>query len=309
MFDLDTAVVSYLGSVRASGCSDDTAENYARQIAQYAEFCKRNQKSGISPADVSDYKVSLAVRGLKQSSIRQYLCAMSLFFAWCVDTKLLPESPCTPIIVKTKVPPPKKYAHILSRAEIAALLSPVCPKGATRSLWPRTYAMTVLFLTGSMRNSELRALTPADLDEKSGTIHIVSGKGDKERWCAFPPVAQKAVRAYLFSGLRPKSCAQSDFLFGKGNTREDWHPFDRSELSTAIERYVHLVTGRSDFRTHALRHSSASVLLDCGLSTDDISELLGHSNVSVTARYIERLRPERPAETAADAFSALSAAV
>ena len=309
MFDLEKNTASYLNAVRASGCSADTVENYSRQLAQYAAFCKAQQKTGISPADVSDYKVSLAARGLKQSSIRQYMRALSLFFAWCVDTKLIEETPCTAIIAKTKVPPPKKYQHLLSREDFSALLSPVCPKGATKNVWPRTYAMTVIFLTSSMRNSELRALTPADLDYAAGTIHVVSGKGDKERWCSFPPVAQKAVKAYLISGLRPKFCADSDVLFGKGNTRESWHPFDRSELSGIVERYVRLVTGKSDFRTHSLRHSSASMLMDCGVSTDEISELLGHADVGVTKRYTSRLRPDRPAETASDIFSALSAAV
>lgn len=309
MFDLEKSILSYLNAVRASGCSADTVENYSRQLAQYAAFCKETEISGLSPADVSDYKVSLATRDLKQSTIRAYMESLSLFFGWCVDAKLLPETPCTAIIIKTKVPPPKKYPHLLSRADFSALLAPICPKGATKSVWPRTYAMTVIFLTSSMRNSELRALTLSDLDFSAGTIHIASGKGDKERWCSFPTVAQQAVKAYLFSGLRPKFCAESDFLFGKVNSHGTWVPYERSELSALIERYVRIVTGKSDFRTHALRHSSAGVLQDCGLSTDEISELLGHSSVSVTARYLDRLRPERPAEAASDIFSALSAAV
>ena len=309
MFDLEKASVSYLNAVRASGCSEDTLSNYSRQIAQYISFAKAEQKIGNSPADISDYKVSLCDRGLKQSTIRAYLETLALFFAWCVDAGVIEETPCKSMIVKTKVPPPKKYPHLLSREDFSALLSPVCPKGATRTVWPRTYAMTVVFLTSSMRNSELRALTPEDLDFEHGLIHVRSGKGDKERWCSFPPTAQSAVRAYLLSPIRPNKCAQSDFLFGKVNSHGEWKPFERTELSAIIERYVRLVTGKSDFRTHALRHSSAGVLQDCGLSTDEISELLGHSNVGVTARYLDRLRPERPAEAASDIFSALSAAV
>lgn len=310
MFDLEKSAVSYLNAVRASGCSADTLENYARILRLYAAFVKENDISGISPADISDYKVSLAARGLKQSTIRAYMEAISLFFAWCVDTRLLSETPCVSMVIKTKVPPPKRYAHLLDTEDVEKILRPVCPKGATRSTWTRTYAMVVLFLTGSMRNSELRALTPADLDYASGVLHIVSGKGDKERWCSFPPVAQEAVKAYLVSGLRPKFCAESDFLFGKGNTQEEWHPFDRSELSAVIERYVRLVTGKSDIRTHALRHSSASILFDAGMDLADISDLLGHSSPEVTKKiYVDRLDPARHVRDASGIFSALSEAV
>ena len=252
-----------------------------------------------------EYKNALFERGLKQSTIRAYLEVLSLFFGFCVEMKFCKENPCVSSIIKTKVPPKKTYQHLLTREQMEMLLNPVCPKGGTKKTWARTYAITVMFLTGSMRNSELRALTAADLDFENGTIHIVSGKGGKERFASFPVVAQNAVRSYMASELYPDNLPSDAPLFGKGDSAASWHGFDRSELSRNIERYVELVTGESGIRTHALRHNSASMLFDAGMRVEDIADCLGHSSPQITKTvYIERFN-NRQTQIAANVFDSL----
>lgn len=303
MFNIEKTASAYLNSVRASGCSADTVENYSRAIERFKNFV--TAEDTISPATVENYKVSLFEQGLKQSTIRAYIEALSLFFEWCAELGYIENTPCTSIVRKTKVPPLKAYSHLLDREAASLVLRPVCPKGATRSVWPRTYAIVTVLITSGCRNSELRNLTLADLDFEHGILYIRHGKGDKERPCAFPPVAQNAVRNYLDSSLRPAGLTESDFLFGKGNDPAEWHQFARTELSTVVERYIKCCTGIEGIRTHALRHTSASILWDSGVRLEDIRDLLGHNDLKTSQIYVSRLRPQSATDAATNAFGNL----
>ena len=302
------ATAAFLNYCRASGMTADTVANHERNLRYFRDAIDLPDE--ITVTQVDEYKSLLHLRGLKQSTIRAYLESLSLFFAWATERKLCAENPCTASAVKTKVPPPAPYGNLLHMEEMAKLLSPVCPKGCTRKLFPRNHAIAVVLLTSGIRNSELRELTPEDLFPENNQLIVRHGKGDKTRFAPYPPVAQQAVLDYLASGIRPLGCATSETLFGKGDTPSEWKCFSRTELSTIMERFTKTVTGRdSGVRTHALRHANASYLLDSGMSIDEIKDLLGHANPATSTRYAERLRPQTVTDHAADAFSNLAKAM
>lgn len=295
----------YLANAKASGCAETTVTNYNRAIKKFLAFLEQRNKAEdeqIKTVDIANFKISLAEAGLKQSTIRAYLEVLSLFFSFCKDSGIIEENPCKASVTKTKVPAKKGYKNLLTRQEIEKLLVAERPDGATRKTWPRTFAMVAVLITSGCRNSELREIKLGDVDFESGTILIRSGKGGVERRCAFPKAAREAVRRYLQSDCVPKGLKDDDYLFGKGETPDDWKQFGREELTSLVERYVKIATGRSGIRTHALRHSSASLLWDSGVSSDDISELLGHSSVATTKIYLDRLRPEQPTQEAERVF-------
>ncbi len=305
------AAAAFLNYCRASGQTADTVSNHERNLRYFSEAVALPEDGGeITVAHIDEYKSLLHLRGLKQSTVRAYLESLSLFFSWATERKYCAENPCTPSATKTKVPPPAPYAHLLSREEMAALLSPVCPKGCTRKLFPRNHAIVTVLLTSGLRNSELRELRASDLFPEENRLIVRCGKGGKTRTAPFPPAAQEAMKAWLSDPLRPRDLPQDAVIFGKGDSASDWKMFSRTELSTVVERFTKTVLGKeSGVRTHALRHANASYLWDSGMREDDIQELLGHSSVSTTARYLDRLRPTAPTDHAADAFSRLSAAV
>ena len=302
------ATAAFLNYCRASGQTADTVSNRERHLRYFAETVSLPEE--ITVAQIDEYKSLLHLRGVSQSSVRAYLGTLSTFFAWAQERKYCAENPCTPSAIKTKVPPPAPYSHLLTREEIAALLSPVCPKGCTRKLFPRNHAIVTVLLTSGLRNSELRDLRVSDLMPEKNQLLVRCGKGGKTRTAPYPPVAQEAVSLWLSDALRPSTLPSDAFLFGKGTDTAKWAQFSRTELSTMVERFTKTVLGKdAGVRTHALRHANASFLLDSGMCIDDIRDLLGHANPSITVRYAERLRPTAPTDHAADAFSRLSAAV
>lgn len=299
---------SFLNYCRASGMTTDTVANHERSLRLFARDVQLPDE--ITVAQIDEFKSALYLRGLKQSTVRAYLESLSLFFAWATERKYCTENPCTASAVKTKVPPPAPYAHLLTREEMAMLLSPVCPKGATRKLFVRNHAIAVVLLTSGIRNSELRELTVDDLIPSENRLIVRCGKGGKTGFAPYPPVAQEAVNNWLKSPLRPAGLPTSAVLFGKGDDTASWVPFARTELSTLIERFTRACTGREEgVRTHALRHANASFLWDSGMCVDDIQSILRHSSPAITMRYLDRLHPTAPTDHASDAFSALRSAV
>lgn len=305
------AAAAFLNYCRASGQTADTVANHERNLRYFSEAVALPEDGGeITVAHIDEYKSLLHLRGLKQSTVRAYLESLSLFFAWASERKYCAENPCTPSAMKTKVPPPAPYAHLLTREDMAALLSPVCPKGCTRKLFPRNHAIVTVLLTSGLRNSELRELCFSDLFPEENRLIVRCGKGGKTRTAPYPPTAQEAVKAWLSDPLRPRDLPSDAFLFGKGDCPSSWTQFSRTELSTVVERFTKTVLGKdSGVRTHALRHANASYLWDSGVSVDEIQELLGHSDTKTSQIYLSRLRPTAPTDHAADAFAHLSAAV
>lgn len=298
------AVKMYISSCRASGLAETTVGNYFQALKLFAATLPASTQE-IKTIHVTAWKNLLHQRKAQPSTARAYLRALYLFFEWAVENGLAESNPCTATAIKVKVAPKGAYANLLQREQVLSLLSQERPKGATRATFPRNHALAVLLVTSGVRNSELRALSPADLDFEQGTMLIRCGKGNKSRFAAFVPVAQQAVREYLASSLRPSDLPDDAPLFGHGETVAEWHPLERSELSNLMKRYTALYTEGEGVRTHALRHSSASFMWDSGMSVDDIQGLLGHSDTKTTQIYLDRLRPEAPAQRAASVFAAV----
>lgn len=305
------AAAAFINYCRASGMTAATVENHERNLRLFSEaVALPDADAEITVAHIDEYKSLLHLRGLKQSTVRAYLESLCLFFAWATERKYCAENPCTPSAVKTKVPPPAPYGHLLTREEMAALLSPVYPKGCTKKLFNRNHAIVTVLLTSGLRNSELRELRLCDLIPSENRLIVRCGKGGKMGYAPYPPVAQEAVASWLSDPLRPSTLPADAILFGKGTDTASWQMFSRTELSTMVERFTKTVLGKaSGIRTHALRHANASYLWDSGMAIDDIQSVLRHSSPSVTMHYLDRLRPTAPTDHAADAFSALRAAV
>ena len=307
MSDIRHALGVYLSNGRADGLSPRTLENYADHVSAYADFCRENDLSPADPAAAHDWKILLHDAGLQNSSMAVYLRDVRRFFAWASASPLC-DIDAAPIS-ENMIPKVKRrpYDKLLTEDEIVSVLAGEKRDSARRStMWPRNNAMAILFLESAVRVSELTALTPEDLDFDRGVILVRHGKGDKLRFVTFPALAQRAVREYLASGIRPAGLPNSAPLFGTtSKDNPDWHALDRHEATKLVNRHVKAVTGRDDIRAHALRHASASAMLTMDMPKEQIQALLGHSSVQTTERYIGLLRPEAAAVAGTDMFSAL----
>ena len=89
----------------------------------------------------------------------------------------------------------KKLPNILSQEEVARLIN------ASSSLFQRTLLM-VLYGTG-MRRSELARLKIDHIDSQRMIIHVVDGKGHKDRDLPLSPALLETLRVY-WRWLKPR---------------------------------------------------------------------------------------------------------
>lgn len=301
----EKAIKAYLSSCKANGLAEGTVANYERITKKYMDFLRDNEYEDATIASVNDWKISMAESGVKITTMNLYMGVLKSFFDWAVQMEMIDKSPVIPVVMPSKkavnVEKKKPYTKLLTANEFKAILSCGRPKGVTEIKWKRNRAILVTFLTSGLRNSELRDLKMKDISFEKGTITVENGKGGKSRICAFPKIAQDALRDYLESGYRPNNLGEDDYVFG---TNEDgWKQFDRFTLSQLVQRNIKLITGRDDCRSHSLRHASASWMLLNGINMDNISSLLGHSSVATTAIYCERLNPSSPSDEANAMFN------
>jgi integrase len=138
------------------------------------------------------------------------------------------------------------------------------------------YPFTKLLVHTGMRRSEARNLKWTDVDHESGFIHIRKSKNGKSRSIPIEPGAAEALAEM------PR---RSEYIFvHEDGSRPDKYslrrPFQRAAKRIGIEKRVDL---------HSLRHSYGSNKIRAGWGIKKVSMLLGHSDISLTARIYTHL--------------------
>lgn len=308
----DKAAELFVSNMERDELSADSVESYSRTYRMFRESMIENGYTEVCDAAVVDFKLSKKDAAL--TTIALYLTHLRLLSEFAVEVGIMDEGfvpdALMPSRKKLAAARNKKYSHVLTEAQIAELITADRPKYGRKShTWLREKAEVTLLLQSGLRNSELRSLTPDDLDFENSVIYARITKGDKPRYVAFPQAAQKAVRAYLASPLRPTWVKPSEPLFGSvSRNTGKWVEMERSKLSERIKHYTAGILGEeASCRTHALRHGYSSYLLERGVNMEEISESLGHSSLTTTKIYAERFTQNTPARNIGQVFNDLEA--
>lgn len=309
---MENAIASYMENIIAIGRSPHTIEQSARVLNNFYEFYVATNIDGSVKdkwnfhdptfTTIQAYRDHLRDTGLANSSISQYLKKLNAFFEYASDPSIafFETNPVSKRLKPDMSKADKRpYDLPLTNEQIAMLWSADKPYGAVH--WEKTYAIVILLLTSKIRNSELLALTPKDLDWEMGEVIVEHGKGNKYRAAPFTEIAQQAVKMYFASGLRPADATDDDPLFGTTRDNErgshsytnGYHKGSRQWLSKLVEHHVFLVTGVHGVRSHDLRHLGAYIDLNTGKPIEELQAELGHSSPTTTQIYSGRLTGRR----------------
>lgn len=174
-----------------------------------------------------------------------------------------------------------------------------------------------------LRCSEAVGVRPDHYEPRNGEpyLYVLWGKGNKERYVPIGPTLANSIESWLVSGERPevdgplypvlrprKSVLQAgaaerrkskpDYQVDTSQLRSTLADLSRqaevfvtakvedpSRLKRNGKHPLNLV--RKPIQPHALRHSYAIRLLMNGLSTVEIQQQLGHSELATTERYLK----------------------
>lgn len=280
--------------------SPQTKQKNKVGINKFINFMEEEGRTAINLESLLAYRRSLV--GLSPNTISQYIRRLNTSLNWMVGMRLIKENP----IPKSMLTNEKyqKAKPVLSKAELFGILNGTKPEELRVGQFVRNRAMAILLVTSGMRESELLALTPADLRWEEGSIVIKSGKGSKARTVPLMGIAKQAVKEYM-ERERPEGAGNFDPIFVMPDG-DGFKPMSVSTFGCAIKSFLTHMTGRDDLSAHSLRHSCATFLISNGMNARDLQAILGHSSLNTTQRYAQLLAPDTmPIEHAKDVFSGL----
>jgi integrase/recombinase XerC len=284
------AFVDHLAKERQ--VSPNTVRAYQRDLEQFVEFLDRHTGGSWTFATVDRLGIrgflgELQRRGLAKRSMARALSAVRALYRFLQNEEGLEQSP----VRAAKAPRLEKHLPgYLDRTRTEALFEAAEARAGEDPAAQRDLAILELFYSSGLRLSELTGLNLHDLDLLGDQVKV-RGKGRKERLVPLGSRASRVLRRYLETRepLARWQGADKQALF--------LNPRGRRLTPRSVQRIVHRAfdaIGVDGLKTHSLRHTFATHLLDAGADLRAVQELLGHANLATTQIYthtsVERLK-------------------
>jgi integrase/recombinase XerD len=127
-----------------------------------------------------------------------------------------------------------------------------------------------------LRLMEVLNLQVADIDSARMLVHVRQGKGNKDRLVPLSLKLLKELREY-WRLSRP-----ARWLF----SNKGQGPVHPETVQRQLRRAVLKAGLRKPATMHTLRHSFATHMLEAGVDVVTLQKILGHRQLSTTARYL-----------------------
>lgn len=267
--------------------SRHTVNGYGHALGRFFDFLAGEHVGSVADLTrdvLHEYRTHLfhvisRVTGARLSMRTQSrnLCAIKAFCRFLEREQYVLIDPAT------TVPLPKEPdllpRVLLKEDEVARLLE---APDVSVPLGVRDRAVLEVLYCTAIRNGELCALQCEDVDLKDLELHVVEGKWSRGRRVPLGEEAALWVERYL-SGVRPEIQrveTRALFLNRRGK------PMDREALTLIVAQATERAGLAQRVTPHTLRHACATHLLARGMGLRHLQQLLGHSSVESTQRYL-----------------------
>ena len=239
-----------------------TQRCHVHAVAKFAQHFNRSpDRLGLE--EIRAYQIHLTATGISWAGFNVAVRALRFFYGVTLGRTAMVE----------RIPYARKRRQlpgILSADEVARFFA------AVPNLKHRTALMTAY--AAGLRVSEVVRLKLADIDSSRMLIRVDQGKGGRDRYIMLSPQLLVVLRTY-WRETRP-----AHWLFpGQDESR----PLDPSVLQATCRIARATAKLEKPVTVHTLRHSFATHLLEAGTDIRIIQVLLGHRDLSTTARYTQ----------------------
>ena len=281
------AIDLFVMHLKAKRAAHGTVEEYSLSLGHVRDHFAKRPLVEVTLSDLRAYQAGLfdgrasrSGRRLTASSVAKVSCFLRRFFAFLAEEGRLSANPA--LRLEQPHVPPRMVGDVLSVKEVTRLLAAVDTSGP-RGLRDRAM-VEVLYATG-VRRAELLALDLGDLDHDERDVIVRAGKGGKGRRIPITRSAYAVVRDYLDEARGALQSSHPDsyhslFLSHRGRRLDEM----------SVHRLLHSARKgarlRKEVTPHTLRRSFATHLLQGGASLRHTQVLLGHADLSTTARYL-----------------------
>ncbi|MEM4658184.1 MAG: tyrosine recombinase XerC [Candidatus Methanosuratincola sp.] len=253
--------------------SPHTLRAYLGDVGEFVEFIGQKAVSEIDDIDIRGY-IGFLFRRNSKSTVSRKLTSIRTFFDFLIREGTVSHNSAK------LVPSPRverRLPSFLTVDEVFCLLEGVPKEGG--ALLSRDMAiLEVLYSTG-VRAGELARLNLSSLDFSQRTVKVY-GKGSKERVVPIGAKALQAIKIYIDRRSELKPHCDSLFLNSRGGR------LTTRSIGRIVKKYAMLCGIARKVHPHMLRHSFATHLLGNGAQIRHIQDMLGHSSLSTTQRYL-----------------------
>jgi site-specific recombinase XerD len=221
----------------------------------------------VSFREVDQFVEQQHHHGRAWATINRRLNALKHFCAFCVDQQLMRGNPVKPShLVRRGRPLPKALAG----KQVQRLFAQIAH--------PMDRALFLVMRRCGLRVSEVAQLKLGQIDWEQTALHIVQGKGRKDRRVYMSPDLVASLHGCL--AQHPGDHAQG-YVFW--NRKRPQKPLSVKAIQKKMARYAKAAGITAS--CHSLRHTFASNLLEHGAEVVTIRDFLGQSQIASSERY------------------------
>jgi site-specific recombinase XerD len=265
----------YIASLAVENKAKTTMRDYTMHLRRFFAHVGKPYNT-VATNDIRFYLHSYQTENnIAKSTLDHVRTVINSFYNWLVDQEYIERNPARRI---EPIKVPKEGREPIPLVELERL------RLACKT--PREKALIDFLFSTGCRISECAALEMRDIDWRDRSVKIRHGKGDKFRITYFNIEAEVSLQAYIASKKH-----DTNVLFSK--TRSPYGHIS----SIALEREVRKIRSRvPDLSVqvvpHALRDTFATTLSQRGMPIEQIQQLLGHSSLDTTRRYVRTNQEE-----------------
>ena len=243
------------------GCSASTIKSYVHAVESLSRYYFRSPEL-ISPEEIQAWLLwLLKQRGVSASTCRQYFNGVRFLYTFVLEDVAFSDYRFTLPKRQQRLP------DLLTRQEVQRLIrQPSHPK--YRLLLRSAYGC-------GLRVSELVHIRLSDIDGERQLLHVVQGKGGKDRYVPIPDSLLPQWRAY-WQRFRP------NFWLFPGRKGQALSITSAQKCFRASKQAADIFKHGG---IHSLRHAFATHSLQAGMPIHQLQRILGHSHLSTTSRY------------------------
>ena len=267
-----TLIAAYLHHLERIDSSPHTVRHYRTTLLELADFLEKDATHPLSLPDVtlaslSSYLSYKKEKGTSGRTRRNYIITFRSFWKFLLRqgyTKNNPAYQLEDIHVEKKeriyltVNEMEQFLNVIDKPIIYSACSTICYSG--------------------LRISELCQMKLKEVSFTRNQIHVVCGKGKKDRIIPLNRELKDILESYINHDRNPDSI----YLFSSATSGR----LSQQYLNQMIHIYAKKAGVNPKISAHCLRHSFASALVAKGAPITSIQRLLGHTDLKTTNIYM-----------------------
>lgn len=262
----------YIESLRADKKSEQTIKNYVKYINEFMRSCDKPEEE-IGNAELVSYKAALT--GLSASSINLRLSAIKSYWVWLEDMDIINDNPFDKV-KKLKNNP--KVKQCMTAKDVSKMIA------STES--PRAKAIISILASTGLRFAEMNSITMEQYNKlRNGETNciVITGKGNKQRKIYINEKTMNYINKYLNDEIKNGREHINVFESFEGN------PIDEGNMCRTLKQIAYRagLSYWKEISPHWLRAACATIATKNGVDIATIRDMLGHSNIQTTNRYIK----------------------